>query len=272
MQVVLTGSSSGIGRALTERLLSNGHRVYGLARSDQSSLAHAHLPAFAFRRCNVADWSKVNTVATEVARDWPQIDALILCAGIVGAVGRTTTIDPASWSESVHANLAGTFFSLRAFWPLLQATKRRAKVICFSGGGATKARPCFSAYGSAKAAMVRLVETIAEEERDTAVDINAIAPGAINTFMTEEVLRLGAGVVGDTEYQAALATQAQGEAPLENVLGLVEWLLSPESDGISGKLISAQWDPWRDFGTMKTSLEGDPCTLRRVPPAPREAL
>jgi len=67
---------------------------------------------------------------------------------------------------------------------LLARTGARAKVICFSGGGATKPRARFSAYGVAKTGVVRLVETIAEEERDRAYDINAIAPGAINTRLT----------------------------------------------------------------------------------------
>ena len=162
--------------------------------------------------------------------------------------------DPAAWSATVRANLDGTYFTLRAFAPLLRAAPRRAKVVCFSGGGATKARGNFSAYGAAKTAIVRLVETIAEEERGQPLDINALAPGAINTRLTDEVLALGPAVVGEAEYTAAQRQKAGGGGSLEGALTCVEWLLSPESDGISGRLISAPWDTWRTLASRRDEL------------------
>ena len=189
MNLVLTGSSSGIGRALAERLLARGHRVWGLARSDQADLAAKHARTFSFSRCDVAKWSEVQRAAAAVAAAWPHIDGLITCAGLQGEIGRAVAADPEKWSATVRANLDGTFFALRALDALLARAPLRAKVVCFSGGGATKPRANFSAYGVAKTAVVRLVETIAEEERARALDINALAPGAINTRLTDEVLR-----------------------------------------------------------------------------------
>ena len=147
---------------------------------------------------------------------------------------------------------------------------RRAKIVCFSGGGATKPRARFSAYGVAKTGVVRLVETIAEEERGQPLDINAIAPGAINTRLTDEVLELGPGVVGETEYAAAQKQKASGGGSLEKALGLVEWLLSPASDGISGRLLAAPWDPWPTLGEHASALApSDVYTLRRIVPEER---
>ena len=263
MNIVLTGSSTGIGRALAERLLASGNQVWGLARSDQSDFAALWKGAFLAARCDVADWSQVARVASEVAAAWSSLDGLIACAGLQGEVGRTVAADPLKWDATVRANLEGAFHAIRAFHPLLARSTRRAKIICFSGGGATKARPNFSAYAAAKTAIVRLVETIAEEERGQPLDINAIAPGAIPTRLTDEILALGAGVAGEAEYQAALRNKAQGSGPLDRALRLVEWLLSPASDGISGRLISAPWDHWNDLDPAK--LAGtDRYTLRRV--------
>ena len=59
MNIVLTGSSSGIGRALVERLLARGHHVWGLARSDQSAFAALHAGRFRATRCDVAQWPQV---------------------------------------------------------------------------------------------------------------------------------------------------------------------------------------------------------------------
>ena len=285
MNILLTGSSTGIGRALAERLLSRGHHVWGLARSDQSDFA-ALYPAFRHTRCDVSDYSAVAAAVSAYAAAWPQLDAVICAAGLQGEIAPALTADPLKWSATIRANLDGTYFALRAFASLLvqpAPTASRKKIICFSGGGATKARVNFSAYGVAKTALVRLVETIAEENRDQALDINALAPGAINTRLTDEVLALGPSVVGAAEYAAAqkqkaaalvpssLATaDASADPALTRALDCVEWLLSPASDGITGRLLSAPWDPWPTLGAHRATLAAsDVYTLRRIVPEDR---
>ena len=271
MKLVLTGSSTGIGRKLAERLLAQGHRVWGIARSDQSGFVREHPESFRASRCDVASWTQVLEVAAAVAAEWPHLDGLITCAGLQGEVGRALTADAAKWSATVRANLDGTYFALRAFAPLLALAPRRAKIVCFSGGGATKPRANFSAYSVAKTGIVRLVETIAEEERARPLDINAIAPGAINTRMTDEVVALGPAVAGVAEFEQAEKQKKSGGAPLAKALDLVDWLLSPASDGISGRLLSAPWDAWQkpDF-PRETLAQPDLYTLRRVLPADRK--
>ncbi|WP_414663844.1 SDR family NAD(P)-dependent oxidoreductase [Horticoccus sp. 23ND18S-11] len=278
MNLVLTGSSTGIGRALAENLLARGHHVWGLARSDQSDFCARHPGRFHANRCDVARWPEVESAFAAIAATWPQIDGLITCAGVQGEVGRALTADPVRWSDTVRANLDGTYFAIRGAADLLARTPRRAKIVCFSGGGATKPRARFSAYGVAKTGVVRLVETIAEEERDRPLDINAIAPGAINTRLTDEVLRLGADVVGAAEFAAAQKTKsahpAAGAAAenqaLDKALGLVAWLLSPDSDGISGRLLAAPWDPWPTLDQRAAVLRAsDIYTLRRIVPEDR---
>lgn len=270
MNLVLTGSSSGIGRALAERLLGRGHRVWGLARSDQADFAMKHAGKFFAAKCDVANWTEVDAAAKAVAAAWPNIDGLITCAGLQGEIGRAVAADPVKWSATVRANLDGTFFAVRAFDALLARAPRRAKVVCFSGGGATKPRVNFSAYGVAKTGVVRLVETIAEEEKARALDINALAPGAINTRLTDEVIARGAAVVGEAEFAAAQKQKASGGGSLEKALDCVEWLLSPASDGISGRLISAPWDPWSTLVQHKDALaKSEIFTLRRIIPEER---
>ena len=210
LHILLTGSSTGIGRALASHLLgARATEVWGLARSDQSGFAAAHPDRFRHSRCDVGDWDRVLAASEqESRREWQHSDRRHLPAPACRAkIGRTVATDPARWSATVRANLDGTYHAVRAGHPLLQGAARRAKIVCFSGGGATKARANFSAYGVAKTGIVRLVETIAEEERARALDINALAPGAINTRLTEEVLTLGPTVVGETEYASALETK-----------------------------------------------------------------
>lgn len=270
MRIVITGSSSGIGFALASYLLVAGHEVWGLARADQSALPLAESTRFHHTCCDITDWSQVDAAARVIASVWSTIDALVTAAGMQGAVGRTVEMDPALWAATVRTNLDGTFHAIRAFHPLLARAPRRAKIVCFSGGGATKARTNFSAYGAAKTAIVRLVETVAEEERDRALDINAIAPGAIATRMTDEVIALGAERVGTTEFKAAQKQKAAGAEPMRKAVALVEWLLSPASDGITGRLISAPWDPWPSLDRHAAELaDSDIYTLRRIVPEDR---
>jgi 3-oxoacyl-[acyl-carrier protein] reductase len=270
MKIVVTGSSTGIGRALTERLLARGHQVWGLARSDQSEFAAQRGGAFRATRCDVAVWSQVAEAAAAIAGAWGTVDALVACAGVQGEVGAALSADPERWSATVRANLDGTYFAIRALAPHFAAPPQRTKIVCFSGGGATKPRANFSAYGVAKTGMVRLVETIADETRGGAVDINAIAPGAINTRLTEEVLALGPTVVGEAEFAAAQKQKLSGGNSLEKALGLVEWLLSSASDGITGRLLAAQWDPWPTLGARAGELAlSDIYTLRRIVPEDR---
>jgi len=270
MKIVVTGSSTGIGRALVERVLAGGHQVWGLARSDQSEFAAKQRGAFRATRCDVGSWSHVSAAATEIGQAWGTVGALVACAGMQGEVGAALSADPEKWSATVRANLDGTYFAIRALAALFAPPPRRTKIVCFSGGGATKPRPNFSAYGVAKTGIVRLVETIAEETRGQHLDINAIAPGAINTRLTDEVLALGPAVVGEAEFAGAQKQKRSGGNSLEQALALVDWLLSPASDGVTGRLLAAQWDPWATLAERAAELAAsDIYTLRRIVPEER---
>ena len=269
MRIILTGSSTGIGHALAERLITHGHDVWGLARSTQDE-RHRSGGTFTPLRCDVTDWEQVEAAVRQVSAVWPHVDALITCAAIQGEVGRTLTSNPDNWRTTMRANIEGTFNVIRAFAPSLARAPRRAKIVCFSGGGASKARPNFSAYGIAKTGIVRLVETIAKEEESHLLDINAVAPGAIHTRMTEEVVQLGPEVVGEAEYASATKLKRDADIAMPRALDLVEWLLSPTSDGLSGRLISAVWDAIPDLEKQMSDLvDGDIYTLRRILPQDR---
>jgi NAD(P)-dependent dehydrogenase (short-subunit alcohol dehydrogenase family) len=261
MKILLTGSSSGIGKFLADALAARGHEICRLARSPQAG--------FSFQ-CDVSDWDAVQNCAEKISVKWPNADALICCAGIQAPIGPAMEIEPLAWRKNLAVNLDGTFFPIRAFYPLLKKSPTRAKVVCFSGGGSTSPRPNFAAYGVAKTGVVRLVETLAAEWQRQPPDINAIAPGAIYTRMTEEVLARGEKLAGTDEFAGASKLSHENSPKLEKVLGLVGFLLSEKSDGISGKLISAPWDAWQNFSALRDQLIGsDVYTLRRILPEDR---
>ena len=199
------------------------------------------------------------------------LEGLVAGAGVQGEIGRSLDADPVAWSATVRANLDGTYFTLRAFAPLLRAAPRRAKVVCFSGGGATNPMPRFASYAATKAAVVRLTETLAEELREFSIDVNAVAPGALKTRLTEQVLAAGPARAGDAFFAKNKKWSDEGAVDPKLGAGLCVWLASAASNGITGKLLSAQWDPWKD-GTLEAkreALKSDIYCLRRIVPEDR---
>ncbi len=155
---------------------------------------------------------------------------------------------------------------------MLPGFRRRGwgKIVNLSGGGATAPLPRLSAYAASKAAVVRFTETLSEELRGTHIDVNTVAPGALNTRLLDEVIAAGPDKVGKTFYERSLRQKADGGAPLEKGAALCAFLLSAESDGITGRLLSAVWDPWSDLPGRRAELdESDIYTLRRIVPKDR---
>jgi 3-oxoacyl-[acyl-carrier protein] reductase len=171
----------------------------------------------------------------------------------------------------VQINLCGTFFTVRAFHDLLLKHETpRAKIICLSGGGSATPRANFTPYASAKAGVVRLVETLAREWTGQSIDINAIAPGPINTRMTDEVVRLGPKFAGDREFSIASEQLRSGGASLARVAAMIDLLFSRDGDGITGRLISTPWDAWEKLPAHRDELAtSDIFTLRRIVPEDR---
>lgn len=273
MKILITGSSSGIGRWLAAHYSQTGHQVWGIARRDQSDFeAEQRGFGHSFRatRADVSKWEELDALRVAVERDWKNLDGLICCAGIQGPLGAAMKLSSAAWHQSLGINLHGTFNTLLALYDPLHRAERRAKIICFSGGGSTAPRPFFTPYAVAKAAVVRMVENLAHEWAELPIDINAIAPGAVNTRMTDEVLAAGPAVVGKKEYEKTLEQKLKGGTPLAKVGALTDFLLSPQSDRISGRLISGLWDPYSSLPRLRSQLENsDVYTLRRIIPKDR---
>jgi 3-oxoacyl-[acyl-carrier protein] reductase len=117
---------------------------------------------------------------------------------------------------------------------------------------------------------VRFAETLADEVREDGIDVNAIAPGALNTRLLDRVLDAGAERVGAEFYERMVHVRETGGTPLERGAALCVFLAAAASDGITGRLISAPWDPWEDLPAHARELaDSDVYTLRRIVPTDR---
>jgi NAD(P)-dependent dehydrogenase (short-subunit alcohol dehydrogenase family) len=150
--------------------------------------------------------------------------------------------------RTVTNNLFGSFLTIKYFLPLLENAPA-PRIINLSGGGAFSPFPNYSAYACAKAALVRLTETLAVELAPRGIAINALAPGFVATKTHETTMASGPERAGPVQFHrtARLLQQSDDEpaaARMEAVRQCVRALLSPAYRGLTGKTISANFDPW----------------------------
>jgi 3-oxoacyl-[acyl-carrier protein] reductase len=270
---IITGGSQGLGRAIAARFLEQGASVVVVARTEQDlRRTREELAALAGNRGQVVhavpgDVSRPESceaIVTAARAVLPEITILVNSAGVGGPIGPIEEVDWSRWVQAVEINLFGTVLMCRAVIPLMRE-RGYGKIVNISGGGAAAPRPRFSAYAAGKAAVVRLTETFAEELRDTGVHVNAIAPGALNTRLLDEVLAAGPEKVGEDFYRKSVRQRKEGGAPLDKAVALAVFLASPASDGISGRLLSALWDDWARLPEWREELaKTDVYTLRRI--------
>jgi NAD(P)-dependent dehydrogenase (short-subunit alcohol dehydrogenase family) len=246
---LVTGAGRGIGRVISLSLADAGIDLILMARTPDE-LRQTLRDVRARGReglaivVDISRREKVQEAVTQGLETFGHIDILVNNAGAQSPIGPLAGNDPVEWIQTVATNLFGAFFCLQAVLPSMIA-RRQGKIINLSGGGATGPRPNFSAYAASKAAVVRLTETVAEEVRPHNIQVNAVAPGAVNTRMLDEVLAAGAAA-GDEEADAR-ERKAKGGTPAEMAAELVRFLISEAANGLSGKLISAPYDDWRNW-------------------------
>ncbi len=274
--ILITGASRGLGAAIAAEFWANGSTLL-LAARDAARLAslrdsllpsarpgqHIHLLP-----TDLSDPAAPAQLLASALSLVPRLDVLVNNAAIVGPIGPFASNSPAAFAQTLQVNLLAPAELMRAAIPSMAASGGGV-IINLSGGGATSPRPNFSAYATAKAALVRLSETIAVEYASANIRVHCVAPGAMNTEMLEAVLRSSPEAAGP-EFRKALEQKEKGGADPAIAARLCVYLASPQAQSISGRLLSAVWDPWTSLHEHAADLAaGDIYTLRRIIPEDR---
>lgn len=275
---VITGGGRGLGEAVALAFAREGAHVL-LASRTASELTRVQSQVRALGgtaetvAVDIADPAGVRRLADISDRHFGRVDILVNAAGMYGPIGLAWEVDSEAWIAALHVNLVGTFLCCRAFVSGM-IERRWGRIINFSGGGATAPLPHFSAYGVSKAAVVRLTDTLAEELRPFNVQVNAIAPGLVNTRLQDEVLvaQERAGPLFGRIQQ--LKERGEGGVPPDLAAGLAVFLASDASNGLTGKLIAAPFDAWQKWDPVRIReiMAGPWFTLRRIDPHTLQAL
>jgi len=265
---LITGAGRGIGKAIAQAFARAGANLVLLARTHSevervAEQTRSHGVTSLALRGDVSRRFDVERMVATAQEMFGRIDVLVNAAGIYGPIGTLVENDMAEWAKAIEINLLGSAFSMHAALPHMIA-RRKGVVINFSGGGAVSPFPRFSAYAASKAAVVRLTETVAQEVREFGIRVNAIAPGAVNTRLLDQVLAAGERA-GKQFYDKAKEQKAQGGTPPETAAELAVFLASPTAEGVTGRLISAVWDDWKSLPQRTQELGGSALfTLRRI--------
>lgn len=266
---IITGGSGGIGFAIAAAFARTGTNLLLVSRTkEELENAKAKLARFPVKveicSADISDQESVkNTTRILEEKFDGQVDVLVNAAGIYGPMGPAIENDLKEWRRVIDVNLVGTFLMIKTIVPLMKKRKM-GKIINFVGGG-EGALPNFSGYVASKGAIARLNETLAAELKDFNIDVNAIAPGAVNTKMLDDLLAAGPGRVGQETYERFLKQKQEGGTPPQKAAELALFLASGEADGISGKIISAVWDNYSKFPLFKNDIsKSDVYNLRRT--------
>ena len=269
---IITGANQGLGREISKSFVSAGADVMLCARNfrmleetkQELNKLFGNEQEIYIKKCDVSNEKEINALVVETIDKLGGCHILVNNAGIYGPKGKIEDQDWYAWKKTIEINVYGSIFLCRALIPHYKK-QGFGKIIQLSGGGATKPLPNISGYATSKAAIVRFAETLAEEVRSYGIDVNCIAPGALNTNMLQEVLDSGPEKVGKDFYEKALKQKSKGGIPLSKGADLAVFLASSRSDGITGKLISAVWDNWEDWPEHLDILKNsDVYTLRRI--------
>lgn len=275
-KVLITGSTRGLGRELAAKLHAQGADVFLVARTfselqlvREGLLGDGSNADVKIVACDLADSTAPMHIASEVERSWGYVDALVNNAATQGPIGFFWENDWEQWTHAVNVDFLAPVALCHALIPLM-LPRRKGNIINLSGGGATSARPRFSAYAAAKTSLVRFTETLAKELLPFGIRANAVAPGVMNTEMLQQILSAGPEQVG-AEYDA-LMKRGEGTDSRAKAAALIAFLISDESVGITGRLLSAVWDPLDKIMAHAAELDGsDIYTLRRILPEDRAA-
>jgi 3-oxoacyl-[acyl-carrier protein] reductase len=269
--IIITGGSLGIGFEIAKKCAFEGATVIISARNKQnlqnalSELKKISNKNHKFYPVDISKYGEIQNFAKWFSEIFPQVHGLVNCAGIYGPIGKTYKVNIEKFIEAIQINFLGTVYMCHAFIPLMLKLAARKKIINFSGGGAATPFPNYSAYATSKIAIVRFTENLSIELSGEDFDINCIAPGFVITRLHQQTIKAGPELATQSFFEATKKKIKNGSVSPEKAANLTAFLLSSESDGITGKFISAPWDPWQDKEFQnKLQKDRDFATLRRI--------
>ncbi len=231
--ILITGAGTGMGRASALRLAKEGAQLAILGRrlepletlaSEIEALGSTAITL----ACDISQEDEVLTAVKMAVNHFGQLDGLFANAGVLGDFRPLQETSITQMDMLIATNLRGTFFTIKHCLPTLEG----GAILINASWTAKAVMPGTSAYAGTKGALLAMVKTLAVEQGQRNIRVNAINPGIILTPMADDVL--------DPELSAKLAahTPLRRNGTPEDVVGTVAWLLSEDAAFVTGQEIT----------------------------------
>jgi 3-oxoacyl-[acyl-carrier protein] reductase len=230
---IVTGGASGIGRAIVERFAQEGAGVVicdvnlNSAQELSSQLKEEGVKSEAFE-VDVSDSSQVEKVVNNITEKFKRIDVLVNNAGI-SKDSLLIRTDPSDWDKVLAVNLKGAFNFTRSVARVMMK-QRYGRIVNITSVVGIMGNAGQSSYSASKAGLIGLTKSTAKELASRGITVNAVAPGYIQTPMTENL--------SQAVKEGYLSSIPLGKAGTpQQVANLVLFLASDEADYITGQVI-----------------------------------
>ncbi len=241
-RIVVTAGTSGIGRAIAERFISDGDQV-AVCDIDERAVAE-FASAWPEAMTAVADVTSETEMAAflgAVEAGWGGADVVCANAGTGGPAGRIEDLDYGAWQRCVATNLHGSFLTCRWAARVMRAEGDGVIVLTSSMAGIA-GYPFRSPYAAAKWALVGLTKTLAMELGPVGVRVNAVCPGAVEGSRMDRVVAMEAAAQGVDEAEIrrshAAGVSMKTWVSAADVAGTVHFLASDAASKISGQILA----------------------------------
>jgi NAD(P)-dependent dehydrogenase (short-subunit alcohol dehydrogenase family) len=267
-RVLITGGGRGIGRSIAIHLGKQGAELALVARTLEELEVTREMAMAAGAsgvEVFVGDVGERELASLVISRWTSQnrpLHGLVCAAAVMGEIQSLELATLEEWERTYRVNVLGSAAFAKEVIPIMRRSGG-GRIVFFSGGG-QGGQPRRTAYASSKGAIWRLTESLAAELVTQGIYVNAVAPGAVNTKFLKDVLEAGPERAGAKEYAEALEQEKKGGNSPELAAKLVQYLLEERSAGLTGKILSAVWDPYEEFAHLEEMSRSDIFTVRRV--------
>lgn len=232
--ILITGAGTGMGRATALRLAREGAQLVLVGRrlkpltelvTDIEQLGGTAIAL----ACDITQETEVQEAVSQAVNRFGKLDGVFANAGILGEFKPLQETDVADISALVATNLKGTFLTIKH---CLSALEQGGSILINASWTANAVMPGTGAYAGTKGALLSMMRTLAVEQGQHGIRVNAINPGIILTPMADEVL--------NTDLSAKLKAQTplgRNGTP-DDVSGTVAWILSEDAPFITGQEIT----------------------------------